>query len=718
MPSLRGYAYLQWSLLLIAWVLSPPDASAQRHRWHNDDLAYRRLVEPAAGIETQPDVIVAEFFTHGAVTDKSQDIRVYANRELVPSLVLQQGPGDFCRVAFQTVDRQPRYFIYYGGTDTEQAERPKWTARSGILFETREWRECDMTSFESVRDAFASSKRIGRDFVGGVFHRHNPFATEQGPFLSRYVGVMNAPLNGEYVFYTSSQDCSFLLIDGKQVVAAPGTHGPETRAKIKSTITLDEGPHKFEYFHGASGAECCMVTAWELPGTGKVSRLSPSVFQYDRVLRVPPVNLEHQTGGYLPDFRMAILGDIPSPDENEPAMVRTQLIDASPKPITLNADYEWAFGDGQKSTFENPAHVFLHPGLYRVGLTLSRRGKQHEVVNRVYVTRQFILDTKGQEGEDLSEYMAALEQYNSEHLDAMGLVQLVRAYLLANDYLHAAQAAEAAFSPSSKGHTDQSRWSLAQLVGPTLREKLSNPKAAASLWAAATEQIQNKEWRAACATETADILLNDVLDAAAARDALAIAEELLPAATALTCSRYQRVLGDWHARTGNRDDGEAAYRKAAAERDLPYNTIESNAWRGAHSRSAEAFLRGKELDRAREELQKWQQDFPADKREGYLSLLQAHYWSAREKYPQAIAVASDLLVVHPHSPYADRLVFLTAECEEKSDRLSRAVAAYQSLITDYPGSPLVDLAKKQIARLTKPKAAEPAVNEKAAEKKS
>jgi TolA-binding protein len=387
-------------------------------------------------------------------------------------------------------------------------------------------------------------------------------------------------------------------------------------------------------------------------------------------------------------------------------------VDASTKAITLSAKYEWSFGDGQTSEFENPAHVFLHPGAYRIGLALKRGGKQTQVLNRIYVTRQFIIDTKGQEGEELTEYLEALEQYNSENLDALGLVQLVRAYVLADDFVSAAQAAAAAFSSTATEHTDQSRWLLAQLVGPVLREKLNNPKAAANLWMAASQQIKNKAWRAESAVEAADILLNDLLDPAAASTVLATAEEFLPEATSLTRSRYYRVLGDWQARSGNSREGRSAYLKAGAVRELPYNAIESNAWRGARSRSSEAFLRSEEWERAREELQKWQQDFPEDKYEGYLSLLQMRYWLARGKHPQALAVANDLLVVHPHSPYADRLVFLTANSEEEANRMAAAVAAYRSLVADYPGSPLVNAAKNAIQRLTEPAAAQPAAEEK------
>ena len=67
------------------------------------------------------------------------------------------------------------------------------------------------------------------------------------------------------------------------------------------------------------------------------------------------------------------------------------------------------------------------------------------------------------------------------------------------------------------------------------------------------------------------------------------------------------------------------------------------------------------LDRAWTELRRWQEEYPADKAEGYLTLLQARYWSARSRWPQAIALAADLVTINPDSPYADRLVVLAAQ---------------------------------------------------------
>ena len=131
------------------------------------------------------------------------------------------------------------------------------------------------------------------------------------------------------------------------------------------------------------------------------------------------------------------------------------------------------------------------------------------------------------------------------------------------------------------------------------------------------------------------------------------------------------------------------------------NFIESTAWKGAHSRSAEEFIKTNQFDRAAEELQAWQREYPGEKINGYLTLLYARYWAARGKYAQAIAQAEQLQAVNPDSAYADQILFLAAECEVRRDRQDRALATLHSILKDYPGSPLVPAVQKKLAELEK-----------------
>ena len=88
-----------------------------------------------------------------------------------------------------------------------------------------------------------------------------------------------------------------------------------------------------------------------------------------------------------------------------------------------------------------------------------------------------------------------------------------------------------------------------------------------------------------------------------------------------------------------------------------------------------------------------------EKIDGYITLLYARYWAARQMYPQAIALSEQLLNVAPDSPYADQLLLLAAECEVSRGKVDRALATLHSLLKDYPGSPLVPLVRDRIQRL-------------------
>lgn len=671
---------------------------AQRDRWNDDSFDYRRTVEIPAAAE-HPTVIVADFFAHGQLRPGGENLIVYGHNEVVPTRVLQEGPGDYCRIAFKTLANVPKYHIYYGGDKSPSVKRPAWTLKNGLLLETHAWQDCNLNSLPSIRDAFTRSNRIGSDFVERVFHRHNPFDISQRPFLSRYVGMMQVPVTGKYTFYTSSQDASFLLINDKVVVSAPGKHPPERRAKLSGEIQLEEGLCKFEYYHAASGNETCMVAAWTIPGFEKEpAQISPAIFRSDKVMHLPARGLEHRGLGPMPDFRMAILGDIPSPQENEPAMVRVQFVNTSPRSETLNAKYQWDLGDGQSTDVENPGHVYLHPSFYVVKLTVRRGAKMRTATNRVQVIRSIVVE-KEKNPDKLASYIELLEKYNALKLDPYGLVQLVRAYLRVEQWDKAVRAGKMAFSNEATLHDDNSRWELIKLLGPLMRNKLDDAQGAADTNRAAASLMEKRDWRVACAIEAADTYLNDLLQPAEAKPLLEFASGQSQSLPSLLVSRLYRVWGDFHCRAGDGQLGKASYAKAKSARRLSLSTIKQITQRGAHSRSAEAFLRQGELERLRDELNQWQSDFPMDKTEGFLSVLLAGYWIVQDKFPQAIAVANDLLTVRPNSPFADRLLYLAALCEGKLKHKDRAVAAFQSLLEDYPGSPFVDRVREQLARV-------------------
>jgi len=720
---------------------------AQTYRRCGTEFNSRRTISIPA--DKDYAIVVSEFYHHGEIDSQGRNVLVAAaNHDPAPTKILQLGPGDFCRIAFQTVDKERQYEILYGGDPPDAAKVPPWNDNSGLILDTREFRGCNLNSLESVRQAFESSVIIGRDYVSNVQHSHNPFSLKREPFLSRYSGTLHIPREGQYGFLTSSQDCSFLLIDDKVVVDAPGRHGP-MRVALRGSrkdIQLSAGAHKFEYYHAASGPETMMVAAWEVsPHDDKPAPVAiPSeAFRAQVVGRIEPGPVETRAKKLVPDFLVDISGEVPLPD-SDLHLIGVQMKNVSPPRLLANSKYVWDFGDGQTSDLAGPQHVYLRPGLYTVKLSIRRGTTSHELANRVFIDQPKIL--KADDLHTLDQYLPILNTYDPSRLDAVSLKQLVATYLWKADTILTPTAEETEAANEKRGNSeedgkpegkkeqsargdqaleflsravavgkvpflgdsaatgDEELHALAALIGPLARCELGDSRLAGQIWYGASLKIGREELKGQCELEAADIMLNDVMsDISEAKKA----KVMLDAATArfgrgrqgLVASRLQRVWGDYHAITGDGTAARKAYNRAEEILGSTRSQTERIAWRGAHSRSAEQFIRDGRLDRAAREVRQWQEEFPAEKIDGYLSLLFARYWAGREMYPQAIALADQLLTVNADSPYMDQLLLLAADCEVKRENPDRALAVLHSLTRDYPGSPLVPRARTEIARL-------------------
>jgi predicted negative regulator of RcsB-dependent stress response len=735
----------------------------QSFRHAGTEFEALRPVSIPAG-QTRP-IMVTEFLHHGQISPDGKNVVVVAkNNELAPLRVLQLGPGDFCRLAFETLPRETNYEILYGGQAPSKDAVSAWTNPDGLLLDTRRFKQCDLNRFESVREAFDAAEPIGADYVDQVGHSCNPLTLGDEPFLSRYTGQLHVAAPMTAMFWTSSQDCSFLRIDGKTVVESPGRHGPLYQAQpgMGRTVELSTGTHKFEYYHAAAGPEAMMVAAWAVAPRGdkpQPTAIPPEAFRAGSIGRVAAGTVTTRAAKLTPDFQFAIVGDVPLPDNPIP-LVGVAFKDASAQGLTMKAKVLWDFGDGQTSEDLNPGHVYLHPGVYRVTLSVKHSGRDVETTNRIAIDRPRRTPGGKEKTHSLDDYLPTLEKYDPARLDAVALGQLVAAHQWKSEnvlqakadedkkkqdaaeqpeeenkdsgkkprrrptseekraeakakeeldavegearrhLVAAVEAGKAAFAKASAAKGDEDLFKLAQRVGPMARVALGDAPLAMEIWTGAAGKIADARLQAECQARAADVAVSDLLDAARAKPLLDAAAATLgkdkPGAAA---SELERVWGDYHALRGDGKAARAAYLEAQRLLDARQSQNERTAWQGAHSRSTEEFLMSGQWARALEELQAWQREFPAEKIDGYLTLLYARYWAGRKKHDQAISLAEQLIAVNPASPYADQLLMLSAECETQRGRTDRAAATLNSLLKDYPGSPLVPAAKEKLEAL-------------------
>ncbi|MGW8257547.1 MAG: PKD domain-containing protein, partial [Thermoguttaceae bacterium] len=741
LPRLVLFAIM--SLVLVSGV-----GHGQSFRRGGGDFNARRIVTIPQ--RKSYNVVVTDFYHHGEISADGANLVVATRGQLVPCKILQLGPGDFCRLAFQPIEGRSEYEILYGGKPPGELP-PAWTSQDGLLLETRHFRKCNLRNLDSIRKVFQRSAVYGADYVDGVFQQGNPFSLNRKGFFSKYSGYFNVPKQGKYGFWTSSRDASFLLIDDKLLSAAPGRHGPMRRALpgTRKDVELSPGAHKFEYYHVAVGPRAVMSVAFEPNPTDQTPRpqlIPPEVFNAQRVAHLPARDLSLRNSKLSPDFIMLIDGEALLPDESMP-LIDVLFSDLSPETLIKHGKAHWDFGDGQTSDELNPEHVYLRPGLYTVkhSFRLPGNSKTFEIANRLEIDRPSLYSKE--KPHELDYYLKLLETYDPRKLDADSLRRLVLAYqseatqmriraedalsapadpnlnpddpkaklrakkdsefFMANARVYLTRAFRSgitAFHGESTAEGDEDLMKLARLLDSIARCGLGNSAEALQIWQGAVGRVKTPESKAECQLAAADILVNDLLQVKQAKPLLeeaAARMEKTGKKEGSLHSTLARIEGDYFAAVGNGPAARKAYAKAEKLLPAQRKFIESTAVQGAHSRATEEFIRTGQLDRAAEELRAWQREFPTDKIDGYLTLMQARYWAAREKYVQAIAQTQRIQTINPDSAYVDRLLFLAADCQMRLGHKDRAVAKLHLLEKNCPGSPLLPLARKNLSVLEK-----------------
>ena len=687
----RPYRFVPISCLLgLCLLLSVGARAVAQSGWYaGRQWKVRRSIRLTFTPQSDQEVCLLDCFSHGEINRDHPGLIVVCRRQPIPFRILQQGPGDLLRIAFQTRTGATRYEIYYGGVN--RSPPPKWTSRNGLLLEARRFHKGDLFRLDDVRAQFDHSERLGIDYVPNVFLGRLPFAAPTTPVLTRFTGFLHIRKAGLYRLYTSSRDASWLLIDGKQAVAWPGRHRAIGRGRYFGDVKLSGGVHRFEYHHVATGDGLTAVAAWKPPGAKKIAVIPPEAFGLVR--RVRSERLEFRSGGSRPDFTIEPLAEAPL-GRDRPPLVQVRFV-THPVRTTLH----WDFGDGSIETAANPEHIYLQPGLYTV--RCSRSGSRAETVCRVPIAPPWSrLGDKGTEA-DVAKWLPVLKQFRPERMSAKGLDQLVAVYRELGDSETAARIGMRGIESRRTGSRPldpQSATVLAESLADLLDATLGRPDEALRI----CEQVRKLKPRGEPALR---------LELAAARSALSAGrttecrQHLKQAVdienkstSAQTRQQFVSLRGDLARRRHRVHQARAFYTQAA-------NLSPSHEWdehrriamTGVYAHDIEESLRSGDVAKAGTLLRQWERDIPSCKLDGYYALLRSQYELARGHIRTARQESDDALSVAADSPYADRLLLVLAEAQARLKQVAPSQAALRRLIHDYPGSPLVGTARKRLA---------------------
>ena len=263
------------------------------------------------------------------------------------------------------------FYIYWGNP---KAEAPKdkdvLDIRRGVLLEMWEFAGGPVRTVEQVQEAVAKARAkglLGADFRDRIFQAFNPFGPEDH-VAALYSGWLMCPSDGNYVFATSSQGGSFLLLDDKVVVENGGTHGPQNNVAIHGETRLTGGLHKITMIQASGGGDPVAVAAWRPPGEKDIVPIPAGAFA--PTWRADPQPMEQAGKSAGIDFIPVHAGKTFMDNR----YYQRYSFAATPVGSLTKAQLKWDFGDGQTSAEAAVDHVYLKPGEYQVTLTATGAG--------------------------------------------------------------------------------------------------------------------------------------------------------------------------------------------------------------------------------------------------------------------------------------------------------------------------------------------------------
>lgn len=629
------------------------------------------------------DVLAVDFLTTGFAKPDGSDIKVFAGNQgrAAEFKLMMLGPGGRARIAVRMIPGAKEYHVCYGGPRNNA--RTKWTPQVGLILETRKFNGGNVrTAAQMSRLIEASGPVHGRWLVPHIFHGFNPFGPSD-KYVSIYRGWLHIPKAGQYRFATTSDDASYMLVDGAVVSKKPrwGRARPDARHAGKP-VQLNAGPHKLDYYHVEGQARQACVGAWQPPG-GRFHLIPPGAF--------PGVFSAKQTGLRLAGIPVPIdLSVHPAAGVvyEKHRLYKVAFKDRTPAARSKGGRARWkptwSFGDGTSSEERDPEHVYFLPGEYTVTFTLKRGAGVATIRQAIVVSadggppRQSRGDTSGRYYRIARAYdFKAME---SRHLEAaLGFFVTRKAD---NEILAAAAALFARDDPVAR----KNRYRCAVLAGERVRDAKGRPEQAVSIFRAGEERVAEAVEKARLIRRTGDTLLY-ALDKP--DEALAEYRRLLKTHGELQDNivRLAQIrIGDAYKAKGDLERALAAYRKAAALRMHDRSHAVSSVRRGAFAQSIEDYISRKQFDEAQTLLDVWGWEHPADRIAGHWSLVAARLALAKGDRAFALREARQCGNANKAGPQADKLLLFAGRILLADRKGAEAAKIGRQIQTELPES--------------------------------
>ncbi|MCE0497624.1 MAG: PKD domain-containing protein [Methylacidiphilales bacterium] len=311
-------------------------------------------------------------------------IRVFADNGTAAGCdLLWTAPGEPATLLFDSSSGAKRYKIYFGSNwPALHLDNPK----SGVILESRAGDGKPMYDLTGMLQAWNHSTTVyGRGIVGSIFeggHRFGP----QANIFEHFQGWFDVAAPEHLQLAAISNDASFVLIDGKEVVEWPGLHGfhEGLQGQHQGAVDLTPGVHLLECYNAYAPDPnpdrhhpllCCLAAMggalpqWTMlmPSAGFFRPISHAhVVDYQLESSTPGTEAGARAPAYAIEWLFngqSVIG----PDVPDIGLISTQLT-CRPQPTGTAT---WTFDDGTTAQGAVVQHLFPRPGMRTVRLSAT-----------------------------------------------------------------------------------------------------------------------------------------------------------------------------------------------------------------------------------------------------------------------------------------------------------------------------------------------------------
>jgi hypothetical protein len=640
-------------------------SSSSNGAWFDANWPYRRPIDVTwdADHASGDELATAEFYSDGHCLPNGDDLRVATDDgKLVATHILMNGPGDRIRLVFSLQKGIKKYAVYFGNPKPTPPPAGMETVKfqAGLMIETKQWNGGPVNDFGTIEDSWTRSEpSFGQAMIPNPFLGYNPFG-EQDRTISKIVGSLFAPLNGNYVFAMSVDDAATLYIDNQPLLYAP--IGPSD-TRYHASIPLTRGRHDFLLYHVNMGGPGRFAVGWQRPNGATVEIISRESFGTCFGSQVGP--MEQHDKPLIADFSATQVSECFFADNYSFRYHFT----STAKPLSA-ANYTWGFGDGQTSARPDLDHVYLTDGIYPVQLTIHIGNNTLTQSARIVVGRNFqnILNLVEDDPKVLAKIVGS---YQLTKMVAESLSRTVMLYLRAN-LLDAAVAA-------ANELADQ-------------KTQLDPAAAAGSLEAVDHELVNADRIENAISMWSRVPLKSDLQPRASKRIAqlemwwtgdFGKAVQALEPFKSTADPSVRRIYAQALILNNQAEQGKKILSELSPQ--APENR--QAVLTGASARSVEFFIRENDPESGEESWERWQARYPTDFLEGYSVLLRTKLVEQRKRKQTAAKVAEAFAMSMPQSSYAPQLLDRASKLFTEFDPV-KSQSIRQLLKQKYPEDPL------------------------------